>query len=99
MDEQLSDHELIDMLDAASRDESLADGMLYRKAADRIRELERPDCKWKPPTDDWYGNTWSGSCGTEWKLEADGPKENSMNFCPECGGRLIIEEQSDELGI
>lgn len=33
--------DLVEMLQAASRDDRLADGMLYRKAADHIEELEQ----------------------------------------------------------
>jgi hypothetical protein len=39
MTERISDFDLLDRLDAASRDEKLADGMLYRLAAERIAEF------------------------------------------------------------
>lgn len=55
-------------------------------------------CVWRQSENDWYGNTWSGSCGAKWNLEADGPKENNMNFCPECGGKLEVQEKSNEQG-
>ena len=39
--------DLIDMLQAASRDDRLADGMLYRKAAEEIQRLSDELTKWR----------------------------------------------------
>jgi uncharacterized protein (UPF0335 family) len=49
MTERLSDFDLLEMLDAASRDETIADGMLYRIAAERIAEYMGRDTKY------WHG--------------------------------------------
>jgi hypothetical protein len=39
--------------------------------------------------DDW--GVWECSkCGIAWNLEADGPAENHMNFCPHCGRRITF---------
>ena len=40
MSERIEIFELIERLDAASRDETLSDGMLYRAAAERLEALE-----------------------------------------------------------
>ena len=48
----------------------------------------QPDCTWILE-DDWDNASWQGDCGATWNLEAGGPKENGMNFCPDCGGNLI----------
>lgn len=53
--------------------------------ARKIREEQAKPCEWKEDDD---GN-WSASCGLEWVLEADTPKENGMRFCPSCGHALI----------
>ena len=59
-----------------------------------IAELEaaiKPDCEWTQ--EDVDCNEWLASCGYQWVFEADGPKQNRMNFCPSCGGKLIALEQ------
>jgi len=62
-------------------------------AESRIHELEsqvkaQPDCTWILE-DDWDNASWQGDCGATWNLDAGGPKENGMKFCPDCGGNLI----------
>lgn len=35
-------------------------------------------------------NAWECSeCGEVWMLNADSPKENNMNYCPNCGKKII----------
>jgi len=37
---------------------------------------------------DW--NAWRCSeCGCDWRLEEGDPVENGMNFCPQCGRRIV----------
>lgn len=36
-------------------------------------------------TDD---NAWEGTCGVLWELIEGTPKENEINFCPQCGKRV-----------
>jgi hypothetical protein len=59
--------------------------------------LQEPTCVWTPYDDD--GDTWEGSCGALWVMIEGTPKENKMNFCPQCGKRLeehVPEEEEDE---
>lgn len=67
------------------------------EAATKITELEAQQpapCKWTNDDPD-YG-VWDGTCGIAWSFIDDGPEENDCNYCPKCGGKLIIKEQSDE---
>ena len=45
-------------------------------------------CHWKCSDDEM--NTWSGSCGLEWYFSGGGPVENGVNYCPECGGVVML---------
>jgi hypothetical protein len=50
-------------------------------------------CTWKPDSVGYeWGNCWESQCGLSWSFIDDGPAENNMNFCPFCGGRLVIAE-------
>ena len=46
--------------------------------------------KWKETDMGWDGDTaWVCSvCGEPWTLIDGTPKENNMNFCPNCGSRM-----------
>ena len=52
------------------------------------------ECVWKSDDKDFDYACWNASCGAEWYLEEGNPTENNMKFCPECGGRLILEDKS-----
>lgn len=57
----------------------------------RLAEAESRTCKWQEDSDT-NNNLWNGECGAVWEFIADGPLENKCNFCPECGGKLVIVE-------
>lgn len=40
------------------------------------------ECTWSYDEKD---HKWDGKCGASWTFFEDGPKENSMHFCPGCG--------------
>ena len=44
-------------------------------------------CVWREDSDGF----WKGDCGIAWELFTGTPKENKMNYCPECG-KLIKEK-------
>lgn len=49
--------------------------------------VEKPDfCEWVQ--EEFESGHWSGSCGIEWVIIADTPKDNGMKFCPKCGKPL-----------
>jgi hypothetical protein len=57
------------------------------------------ECNWhySPDEDDY----WLTSCGAEWVMVADQPKDNGMNYCPKCGKKINYippedEEEDDE---
>lgn len=51
-----------------------------------------PVCEWRSDDD----GVWHSSCGIAWTLEADGPEENGMNFCPRCGRPLVQKDDSND---
>jgi len=57
----------------------------------KVATLEQTTCEWTSCTpEDDYSDTWEGSCGVTWTFIEDGPKENRVNFCPRCGGGVVI---------
>lgn len=48
----------------------------------------RAPCLW---VEDDFEGYWVGSCGVKWGYEDGSPRENKMNFCPQCGKRLEHE--------
>ena len=69
------------------------------EAADRLAELNAQAtkvCAWVEDGDYGdYGGIYDGSCGLRWAFVGD-PKENNMNFCPQCGGRVKIGKRKAE---
>lgn len=48
--------------------------------------------KWLECEDGWGDTHYQCSeCGKEWYLEAGTPKENGMNYCPNCGARMEVD--------
>jgi hypothetical protein len=50
-------------------------------------------CTWTREDDVHMPDTWDGSCGAKWTFTNDGPVENDMKFCPQCGGAVKISGQ------
>lgn len=49
--------------------------------------------KWKEESPDYLdGDTIyiCSVCGETWNLEAGTPKENNMNYCPNCGAKMDL---------
>lgn len=65
---------------------------VYAKAGQRIEAERLTECHWFQDED----GPWEGSCGACWNLEADGPIENEMNFCPKCGKPIHVVESEPE---
>jgi len=54
------------------------------------REVPARFCQWHK--DGEYSN-WHGACGAAWRFDDGGPVENEMNFCPQCGGRVLLDNK------
>ena len=66
------------------------------EAANRLAELNAQAtkvCTWTEDGD--YGDVYEGTCGVQWAL-VGGLKENGMNFCSGCGGRVKIGKRKTE---
>lgn len=64
----------------------------YRRGIEWARDLAQSEpeetCTYIRWDDDC--NTWEcNKCGEPWTLLDGGPKENNMNFCPNCGRKLV----------
>lgn len=70
----------------------------YRNALEEIiEEVTRDTCTYEQIEEDY--NVWHcNKCKCDWCLEEGTPKDNNMNYCPECGARIkeIIEIREDE---
>ncbi len=69
----------------------------YRNALIEImNEVNRKTCTYIQQNDDY--NTWECSqCKCDWCIEEGTPKDNNMNYCPECGARIknIVEYKEE----
>lgn len=81
--------ELIDWLDIesklAKKDDSPVASAYLRDAAQRLRELSKPDCVW---TFDADQGMYDAGCGEAWCFEEGGTAENKVKFCPFCQGAV-----------
>lgn len=70
----------------------------YRNALEEIiKEVTRDTCTYEQIEEDY--NVWNCSkCKCDWCLEEGTPKDNNMNYCPECGAIIkeIIEIKENE---
>ena len=56
-----------------------------------ITETEPERCKWTP-ADQFDDEIWETGCGEEFIFTAEGPKENGVKFCHNCGKPIEISE-------
>lgn len=46
-------------------------------------------CKWLLESYDY--DLWKSECGIDWSMtNSEGPINNKMNFCPNCGGEITV---------
>lgn len=61
---------------------------LAEDTAALARRVETSSCTWRYDDEE---HSWDGECGASWTFLEDGPKENSMHFCPGCGKPVAIQ--------
>jgi hypothetical protein len=66
-----------------------ADTLLINQSSFKADE----PCTWELDHGD---NAWAGTCGSYWLFENEGPKENGVKFCPECGKPCVVIEPPKE---
>ena len=52
---------------------------------------QKEKCTWRM-TDEYIG-LWEGTCGAAWQFTNDGPQENNVNYCPQCGKQVVIRSE------
>ena len=63
-----------------------------RAAITAYREASgEASCTWTSDED-----LWEGACGVAWTFIDGGPEENHVRYCPECGGKLVIDTAMQE---
>ena len=56
----------------------------------RQRDIFKDEGHWKE-IDDVYGDSYfeCSNCGVPWTLFAGTPEENNINYCPNCGAKMV----------
>ena len=59
--------------------------------ADLERTIEdvKRTCEWTEQDPDYASDTWSSECGETWYFIDGGIKDNRVNFCHGCGGKIV----------
>lgn len=76
--------------------QSSIDFLTKRQAERDAQQLK--ECVWSEEDDENMPNTWNGDCGAMWTFTEGGVKDNSMHYCPECGGKVVIAELANRNG-
>lgn len=81
--------------------ELLKSNKLHRTYSNALKEIideaNRNICTYKQTEIDY--NSWECSkCKCDWCMEEGTPQDNNLNYCPECGARIVnfIEYQEEE---
>ena len=75
------------------QDQSSVRGRLARNALESAGDGAPVHCEWFEDDDGWHG-----SCGKEWEFIYDGPKENGLKFCMNCGKPVTVEDSESDNG-
>ncbi len=79
--------ELLENIGAIADNDEPYDGHGFpkiKKLADQALALLREECEWKKDEE----GMWETGCGRTWEFIDDGPKENRVNYCFNCGKRI-----------
>lgn len=50
----------------------------------------KKNCEWK-----YDDEAWNTGCKTYFIFNEEGPAENGFEFCPFCGGHIVIANETD----
>ena len=59
---------------------------------DAVDEKPAPGCRWALSSGVGFEGVYDTSCINSFQFENDGPRENSMNYCCYCGGKLEVND-------
>jgi len=61
---------------------------------EELKELQNKSCEWEQIDQYEDGFIYHTDCKTDWfTMDCNTPKENGMNYCPKCGGKIKIKEE------
>ena len=64
-----------------------------KEAISELEAQEANSCEWHYNEGKIVNDEeWVGQCGAAWSFFDGTPKENGMDFCPKCGGKLIEKD-------
>lgn len=67
----------------------------HTKHGKEVEFVKRKKGKWKETDDGWDGTYYVCSvCGCPWTLIDGDPADNGMNYCPNCGARMVDDDIS-----
>ena len=81
-------YEMRQKLEAAEMNYQVLQGEIERLRAKATKPAE---CHWQRLY--FVNEVWVGNCGVKWRLEDGTPAENDILFCPNCGGKVVTEEE------
>ena len=62
---------------------------VYRPNTSKKETLKENQCNWL--LEDYDYDLWKSECGIDWSMtNSEGPINNKMNFCPNCGGEITV---------
>lgn len=57
--------------------------------AQRQQQAKPPTCVWSPEDEGFMPGTYRSACGELWSYVDGGWKDNRVNFCHGCGGKVV----------
>ena len=81
--------------DACSYNELIAHQIAKTAFNAALDLMDEETCEWSL-TEDWESEHWQSGCGKEWEFMNDGPVENGVKYCHNCGRKVVIASPESE---